>query len=139
MPSALHSLPPVLLPLQTSSPSHGSLYFLRRCRIFELGGEAPRAPPGSRNMPKVPTLWAPGAGGPLRIGAPTQGAKNCAAPGTSMALTLWGPSPGGALNAPSPLAAVMLAPRSAGSIDQALREAEAALGPLPPVADAPVP
>jgi hypothetical protein len=33
----------------------------------------------------------------------------------------------------------MLAPRSAGSIDQALREAEAALGPLPLVADAPVP
>jgi hypothetical protein len=33
----------------------------------------------------------------------------------------------------------MLAPRSAGSIDRALREAEAALGLLPPVVDAPVP
>jgi hypothetical protein len=33
----------------------------------------------------------------------------------------------------------MLAPRSVGSIDRALREAEAVVGPLPPVADAPVP
>jgi hypothetical protein len=33
----------------------------------------------------------------------------------------------------------MLAPRSTGSNDWALWEAEAALGPLPPVADAPVP
>jgi hypothetical protein len=33
----------------------------------------------------------------------------------------------------------MLAPRSTGSNDRALREVEAALGPLPPVADAPVP
>jgi hypothetical protein len=56
-----------------------------------------------------------------------------------MALTLRGPTPGGALNAPSPLVAAMLAPRSAGSIDRALREAEATLGPLPSVADAPVP
>jgi hypothetical protein len=34
---------------------------------------------------------------------------------------------------------VMQAPRSVGSIDRALREVESALGPLPPVADAPVP
>jgi hypothetical protein len=33
----------------------------------------------------------------------------------------------------------MLAPRSVGSINQALQEAEAILGPLPPTADAPVP
>jgi hypothetical protein len=33
----------------------------------------------------------------------------------------------------------MLAPCSAGSIDRVLWEAEAALGPLPPVANAPVP
>jgi hypothetical protein len=33
----------------------------------------------------------------------------------------------------------MLAPRSVGSIDRVLREAEATLGPLPSVADAPVP
>jgi hypothetical protein len=33
----------------------------------------------------------------------------------------------------------MLAPRSVGSIDQVLREAEAILGPLSQVADAPVP
>jgi hypothetical protein len=33
----------------------------------------------------------------------------------------------------------MLAPRSIRSIDRALREAGAILGPLPPVADAPVP
>jgi hypothetical protein len=33
----------------------------------------------------------------------------------------------------------MLAPRSVRSIDRALWEAEAALGPLPPVADTPVP
>jgi hypothetical protein len=33
----------------------------------------------------------------------------------------------------------MLVPRSVRSIDRALREAEAALGPLPPIADAPVP
>jgi hypothetical protein len=40
---------------------------------------------------------------------------------------------------PSPLVAAMLAPRSAGSIDRALRDAEAALGALPPVADTSVP
>jgi hypothetical protein len=96
-------------------------------------------PPGSRNKPKVLALWMPGAGGPLRIGAPTQGAVNRAAPGTSMALTLRGPAPEGALNAPSPVAAAMQAPRPVGSIDRALREVEAALGPLPPVADAPGP
>jgi hypothetical protein len=94
-------------------------------------------PPSSRNKPKVPTLWTPGAAGPLRIGAPTQGAVNRVALGTSMALTLRGPAPGGALNAPSLVAAVMQAPRPTGSIDRALREVEAALGPLPPVADAP--
>jgi hypothetical protein len=97
VPSAPHSLPPVLLPPKTSSPSHGSLCFLHCRRIFELGGEAPRAPLGSRTKTKVPALWAPRAGGPLRIGAPTQGAENHVAPGTSMALTLRGPAPGGAL------------------------------------------
>jgi hypothetical protein len=88
---------------------------------------------------KVPALWTPGAGGPLRIGAPMQGAANRAAPGTSMALTLRGPARGGALNAPSLVAAVMQAPCPMGSIDRALREVEAALGPLPPVADTPGP
>jgi hypothetical protein len=53
-PSALHSLPPVLLPPKTPSLSHGSLYILRRCRIFELGGEAPRAPPGQQEQAKSP-------------------------------------------------------------------------------------
>jgi hypothetical protein len=33
----------------------------------------------------------------------------------------------------------MLAPRSAGSIDRALREVETTIGPLSPVVDAPVP
>jgi hypothetical protein len=76
----------------------------------------------------------PDAGGPLRIGAPRQGEANHAAPGASDALTLRGPAPGGALHAPSPVAAVP-APRSPGSIDQVLREVEAALGPLPLAAD----
>jgi hypothetical protein len=74
----------------------------------------------------------PGAGGTLRIRAPMQGMANCAAPGTSSALTLWGPAPGGAQNAPSSVAP---APRALGSIDRVLREVEAALGPLPPAAD----
>jgi hypothetical protein len=85
---------------------------------------------------KVPALWTPGAGGPLRIGAPTLGAANRAALGTSMALTLRGPAPGGGLNAPSPVVAATQASRPAGSIDRVLREVEAALGALPPVADA---
>jgi hypothetical protein len=55
---------------------------------------------------------------------------NCAAPGTSSALTLRGPAPGGALNVPSPLAAAP-APHAPGSIDRVLREVEAALGPSP--------
>jgi hypothetical protein len=40
---------------------------------------------------------------------------------------------------PSPVAAATLAPRPTGSIDRALREVEAALGPLPPAADDPRP
>jgi hypothetical protein len=86
----------------------------------------------------MPARWTPGAGGPLRLGAPMRGEANHAAPGTSNALTLRGPAPGGALNAPSPMAAA-LAPRASGSIDRALREVEAALGPLPPLADGPGP
>jgi hypothetical protein len=130
-PSALHPLPPVLLlPLilpramdrSASSAAAGSASSGAKCR---------RRPPGNRNKPKVPALWTPGAGGPLRIGAPPHGAANHAALGTSIALTLRGPAPGGALNTPSPVAAVMLAPRPAGSIDWVLREVEAALGPLP--------
>jgi hypothetical protein len=70
----------------------------------------------------------PGAGGPLRIGAPRQGEANRAALGTSGALTLRGPTRGGALNSPLPLAAAP-APRALGSIDRVLREVEAALGP----------
>jgi hypothetical protein len=96
-------------------------------------------PLGNQNKLKVPAIRAPRSGGPLRIGAPAQGTENPAAPGTSRALTLRGPAPGGALAAPSPLVAAMPAPRSAGSIDRALREAGAILGPLPPVADATVP
>jgi hypothetical protein len=95
-------------------------------------------PPGSRNKSKVPARWTPGAGGPLRIGAPRQGEANRAAPGTSGTLTLRGPTPGGTLNSPSPLAATP-APRSPGSIDRVLREVEAALGPHPPTADGPGP
>jgi hypothetical protein len=79
-----------------------------------------------------PSRWAPGAGGPLRIRAPPHNAANCAAPGTSIALTLRGPAPGGALNTLSLVAAATLAPRPARSIDRVLREVEAALGPLLP-------
>jgi hypothetical protein len=61
-----------------------------------------------------------------------------ATPGTSGALALRGPAPGGALNSSSPLAAAP-GPRSPGSIDQVLREVEAALGPPPPTADDPGP
>jgi hypothetical protein len=53
-PSALHSLPPVLLPRKTPSPSHGSLCFLRRYWIFELGGETPWAPPGQQEQAESP-------------------------------------------------------------------------------------
>jgi hypothetical protein len=95
-------------------------------------------PSGSRNKAKVPARWTPGAGGPLRIGAPMQGVADRAAPGTSSALTLQGPAPGGALNALSPTAAAP-APRTPGSIDRVLREVEAALGPLPLAADDPAP
>jgi hypothetical protein len=103
------------------------------------GAKCRGLPPGSRNKTKVPALWMARAGGPLCIGAPTQGAVNHAAPGTSMALTLRGPAPGGALNAPSPVAAAIQAPHPAGSIDRVLREVEAVLGPLPPVVDDPGP
>jgi hypothetical protein len=122
-----------------TSSSDGSLCLLRRRRIRELEGEASRAPPGQLEQAEGPALWAPGVRGPLRIGAPPHGAANHAAPGTSIALTLRGPAPGGALNAPSSVAAATQAPRPVGSIDRALREVEAALGPLPPVADAPGP
>jgi hypothetical protein len=87
-------------------------------------------PLGSRNKTKIPARWTPGAGGPLRLGAPMRGEANRAASGTSSALTLRGPAPGGALNAPSPVVAAP-APRASGSIDRALWEVEAALGPLP--------
>jgi hypothetical protein len=95
-------------------------------------------PPGSRNKAKVPAQWTPGAGGPLRIGAPMQGEANRAAPGTSSALNLRGPATGGALNAPS-LVAAAPAPRASESIDRVLREVETTLGPLPPAADGPGP
>jgi hypothetical protein len=137
-PSAPHSLPLVLLPPKTSNPSHGSLWFFRRRRIFELMGEVPWAPPGQQEQAKSPRLWAPGAGGPLCIEAPTQGAENSVAPRTSMALTLWGPAPGGALNTPWPWwrRCWLPAPRGAST---GRFGAEAALVPLPPVADALVP
>jgi hypothetical protein len=92
-------------------------------------------PLGSKNKEKVPAQWAPGAGGPLRLGALMRGTTNRAAPRTSSALTLRGPTPRGALNTPSPLAAAP-APCASGSIDRVLREVEAALGPLPPLVDA---
>jgi hypothetical protein len=95
-----------------------------------LGMKRRGRPPGSRNKAKVPARWTPGAGGPLRIGAPIQDEANRAAPGTSSTLTLRGPAPGGALNAPSRVA-VAPAPRASGTIDRVLREVEAALGPLP--------
>jgi hypothetical protein len=56
-----------------TSPSDGSLCLLRHRWIRELGAKRRGRPPGSRNKPKVPALWTPGAGGPLRIGAPPQG------------------------------------------------------------------
>jgi hypothetical protein len=80
----------------------------------------------------------PSAGGPLRIGAPRQDEANHAATGAFGALTLRGPAPGGALNSPSPLAAAP-APRASGSIDRALWEVTAALGPPPTAADLPAP
>jgi hypothetical protein len=49
-PSALHSLPPVLLPSQTPSSSHGPFCFLRHRRICKLGGEALWAPPGQQEQ-----------------------------------------------------------------------------------------
>jgi hypothetical protein len=58
--------------------------------------------------------------------------------GASGALTLRGPAPGGALNSPSPPAAAP-APRAPGSVDRALREVAAALGPPPHAADPPAP
>jgi hypothetical protein len=102
------------------------------------GAKRRERPLGSKNKEKVPSRWAPGAGGPLRLGAPMRGTANHAVPGTSSALTLRGPAPGGALNASSPLAAAP-APRASGSIDRVLRKVEAALGPLPPLAAAPGP
>jgi hypothetical protein len=96
-------------------------------------------PLGNRNKPKVPARWAPGVGGPLHIRAPPHSAANRAAPVTSIALTLWGPAPGDALNTPSPVAAATLSPRPTGSINRALREVEATLGPLPPPVDDPGP
>jgi hypothetical protein len=129
-PPALHPLPPDTTSSSDASSSNGSLRLLRRCYIW-LGGKAPRVPPGSRNKAKVPVRWTPGARGPLRIGAPMQGAANRAAPGTSSALALRGPAPGGALNTPSPVAAVP-APRAPGGIDRVFREVEARPRPPPP-------
>jgi hypothetical protein len=94
---------------------------------------------GSRDKPKVPAVEVPRARGPLRIGAPVLGIENHAALRASSALILQDPAPGGALAALSPLVAAMLAPPYAGSIDRALREAEAILGPFPPATEAPVP
>jgi hypothetical protein len=96
-----------------------------------VGMKRRERPIGSQNRPKVLAIGAPRAGGPLRIGALARGTENCATLGTSRALTLWGPAPGGALVAPSPLVAAMLAPRSTGSIDQALREAGPSWAPFP--------
>jgi hypothetical protein len=93
-----------------ASPSHGSLCLLHRCQICELRGEAPRMPPGQLEQNKSSChVWTSGAGGPLRIGARTQGAANRVAPGTFSVVTLRGPAPGGALNAPSLMAATALA------------------------------
>jgi hypothetical protein len=94
------------------------------------GAKRRRRPLGSRNKEKVTARWMPGTDSPLHLGAPMRGGVNRAAPGTSSALTLRGPSPGGALNAPSPLAAAP-APHASRSIDRALREVEATLGPFP--------
>jgi hypothetical protein len=43
-------------------------------------------PLGSKNKPKMPALGAPGAEGPLRIGAPVWGGENRAALRASSAL-----------------------------------------------------
>jgi hypothetical protein len=86
-------------------------------------------PLGSGNKAKVPARRTPGAGGPLCIGALRQGEVSRAASGTSGALTLRGPARGGALNLPSPLVATPT-PCTSGSVDRALREVEATLGPL---------
>jgi hypothetical protein len=118
-----------------TSPSDGSFCLLRR-RIRELRGETPRAPPGQPEQDEGSRpVDARSRRPPAHWGAAV-GRCNHAAPGTSIALTLRGPTLGGALNAPSPVATTTQAPRPAGSIDRALREVEAALGPLPPVADA---
>jgi hypothetical protein len=85
---------------------------------------------GSGKKAKVPAQWTLGASSPLRIGALRQGEASRAAAGTSGALTLRGPTRRGALNLPLPLA-VAPAPRASGSIDRALREGEATLGPPP--------
>jgi hypothetical protein len=137
-PSTLRALPPVLLPPQIPPRAMDPSASSAATRSVSSGAKRRGRPSGSRNKPKVPALWTPRAGGPLRIGAPPHGTANHAAPGTSIALTLWGPAPGGDLNASSPAVATR-APRPAGSIDRALREVEAALGPLPPVADVPGP
>jgi hypothetical protein len=84
-----------------------------------LGAKRHGRPLGSGKKAKVAAQWTPGAGGPLRLGAPRPGEASCAAAGTS-----------GALNLPSLLAAAP-APRAPGSIDRALWEVEAALGPPP--------
>jgi hypothetical protein len=47
----------------------------------EVRRGAERALEEAQKNPKVPCLWTPGAGGPLRIGSPTQGAVNHAALG----------------------------------------------------------
>jgi hypothetical protein len=88
-----------------TSPSDGSLCLLRRRRICELEGETPRAPPGQPEQDEGSRPVDAQSQRPLRIGAPTPGAVNHAAPGTSIALTLRGPAPGGSLNAPSLVAA----------------------------------
>jgi hypothetical protein len=116
MPSALHSLPPVLLPPQTPSPSHGSFCFLRHRQICKIGGKVPRAPPGQQEQTegsspmdawsqRPPTHWGADAG----RGEPRR-------PGDLHGLDPSGPC--------------------TMSIDRVLQEVEAALGPLPLVADA---
>jgi hypothetical protein len=52
------------------------------------GGKRRGRPPGSGIKVKILARWTPGAGGPLRIGAPRQDEASRAALGTSSAMTL---------------------------------------------------
>jgi hypothetical protein len=86
-------------------------------------------PPGSRNKLKVPAVGAVGARGPLRLAAPVRREENRATPRASTAPILRDLAPSGHGRTVAPSGG-NVAPRPIGSIDRALREALAAMGPL---------